>query len=179
MSHTAGHQQSTLILVRLPVAAAHSVFPGNVRAVWGAHTLRPSGLHLANLAGAAFDSLACFCKSTVSGFLCEHFNSVSVMLPYQQIYRHQVIGGHFHTKQVGDLGFSPNIIFTLHNIYINHISLLTVTHRGVSPGGMRGRRVFITDLCVWLCTDWAELLQRNRGALRYTEFKWLSETFRG
>lgn len=56
-----------------------------------------------------------------------------------------------------------NTIFTLHNIYNNHISLLTVTHRGVSPGGMWGWRVFITDLCVRLHTDWAKLLQRGFG----------------
>lgn len=57
-------------------------------------------------------------------------------------------------------------IFTLHNIYNNHISLLTVTHRGVSPGGMWSWRVFITDLCVRLHTDRAKLLQRDGGALR-------------
>lgn len=59
-----------------------------------------------------------------------------------------------------------NTIFTLHNIYNNHISLLTITHRGVSPDGMWGWRVFITDLCVRLHTDWAKLLQRDGGALR-------------
>lgn len=35
------------------------MLPGNVRAVWRAHTLGPSHLHLANLPGAAFDSLTC------------------------------------------------------------------------------------------------------------------------
>lgn len=59
VSHTAGHQQSTLILICLPIAAAHSMLPGNVRAVWRAHTLRPSRLHLADLPGTAFDSLTC------------------------------------------------------------------------------------------------------------------------
>lgn len=57
MSHAAGHQQTTLIFVCLPIAAAHSMLSGNVRAVWRAHTLRPSSLHLANLPGTAFDSL--------------------------------------------------------------------------------------------------------------------------
>lgn len=64
--HAAGHQQGALVLVRLPVAAAHSVLPGNVRAVRGAHALRPSHLHFANLPGAAFDSLACLWKSRAS-----------------------------------------------------------------------------------------------------------------
>lgn len=61
--HAAGHQQGALVLVRLPVAAAHSELPGNVGAVRGAHALRPSHLHFANLPGAAFDSLTCVWKS--------------------------------------------------------------------------------------------------------------------
>lgn len=59
-----------------------------------------------------------------------------------------------------------NAIFTQHNIYNNHISLLTATHRGVSPGGMWGWRVFITDLCVRLRADWVKLLEGDGGALR-------------
>lgn len=70
VSHAAGHQQTTLIFVCLPIAAAHSMLSGNVRAVWRAHTLRPSSLHLANLPGTAFDSLTSLYKSTASGFIC-------------------------------------------------------------------------------------------------------------
>lgn len=52
---------------------------------------------------------------------------------------------------------------------------MTITHGGVSPDGMWGWRVFITDLCVRLHTDWAKLLQRDGGARRLTEFNELSE----
>lgn len=57
VSHAAGHQQNTLILICLSVTAAHRMLPGNVRAVWRARALRPSHLHLADLPGTAFDSL--------------------------------------------------------------------------------------------------------------------------
>ena len=67
VSHAAGHQQSTLILIRLSIAAAHSMLPDNVRAVWRAHTLRPSCLHLANLPRTALDALTSLCKSTKAG----------------------------------------------------------------------------------------------------------------
>lgn len=70
VSHAAGHQQNTLVLIRLSIAAAHSVLPGNVRAVRGADALRPPSLHLANLPWTTFDSLASLYKSTVSGFIC-------------------------------------------------------------------------------------------------------------
>lgn len=58
VSHAASHKQGTLIPVRPAIAAAHSMLPGNVRAVWRAHTLRPSHFHLANLPRTAFYSLA-------------------------------------------------------------------------------------------------------------------------
>lgn len=70
VSHAASHQQSALILICLPIAATHSMLPGNVRAVWSAHTLGPSHLHSANLPRTAFDSLTSFYKSTASGFIC-------------------------------------------------------------------------------------------------------------
>lgn len=60
VSHAASHQKRTLILIRLPVTATHSMLPGNVRAVWIAHTLRSSHLHFANFPRTAFDSLTCF-----------------------------------------------------------------------------------------------------------------------
>lgn len=66
VSHAAGHQQGALVLVRLPVTAAHGVLPRNVRAVWGAHALGPPHLHFADLPRAAFDSLACVWKSRAS-----------------------------------------------------------------------------------------------------------------
>lgn len=75
MAHAAGHQQGALVLVRLPITAAHGVLPGNVRAVGGAHALGPPHLHFANLPRAAFDSLACVWKSRASV-------SVGVVLPY-------------------------------------------------------------------------------------------------
>lgn len=63
MAHAAGHQQGALVLVGLAVAAAHGVLAGDVGAVRGAHALGPAHLHLANLPGAASDSLACVWKS--------------------------------------------------------------------------------------------------------------------
>lgn len=164
VSHAAGHQQSTLIGIWPPVAAAHSVLLGNVRAVWRAHTLRPSYLHFANLPGTTFDSIASLYKSTESGFICECQCNVTVLTSLQTSGEPQA----FSSKISMRSGVFPdqNTIFTLHNIYNNHISLLTVTHRGVSPGGIWGWRVFITDLCVRLHTDWAKLPQRDGGALR-------------
>lgn len=71
VSHAAGQQHGTLILVRLSIAATHSMLPGNVRAVWRAHTLRPSRLHLANLPRTASDPLAGLYKSTASAAQCQ------------------------------------------------------------------------------------------------------------
>lgn len=83
VSHAASHQQSALILICLPIAATHSMFPGNVRTVWRAHTLRPAHLHLTNFPGTAFDSFTGVYKNTVSGFICAWaLHSVSVMLLY-------------------------------------------------------------------------------------------------
>lgn len=59
MPHAAGHQQSALVSVGLPVAAAHRVLVGShVGAVGGASALRPTGLHRAHLPRAAVHSLA-------------------------------------------------------------------------------------------------------------------------
>lgn len=66
VSHAAGHQQGALVRVGFPVAAAHGVLPGNVRAVGGAHALGPSRLHFADLPRAAFDSLARVWKGRAS-----------------------------------------------------------------------------------------------------------------
>lgn len=103
VSHAAGHQQGALILVRLPVTAAHGVLPGNVRAVRGAHALRPPHLHFANLPRAAFDSLACIWKSRASV-------SVGVVLPYQHACRHQVIPQAFSHKTTGGGGAFPQTV---------------------------------------------------------------------
>lgn len=155
--HAAGHQQGALVLVRLPVAAAHSVLPGNVGAVRGAHALGPSHLHFANLPGAAFDSLACVWTSRASVSRCCISN----------VCRRQAIPASIFPQNKPELwGFSPdrNTLLTWHNIYIHHISLLTVTQRDVSRRGMWVRGVFITDLCVPPHTASAKLLPRDGGA---------------
>lgn len=58
VSHAASHEQNTLVFIGAAIAAAHSVFQGQVGAVRGAHTLRPAHLHFTNLPRATLDSLA-------------------------------------------------------------------------------------------------------------------------
>lgn len=54
---TAGHQQSTLITVGLPIAPTHSMLYGDVSAVRRTHTLRTSNHHLTHLPWAAFHTI--------------------------------------------------------------------------------------------------------------------------
>lgn len=106
VSHAARHQQRALILVRLPVTAAHGVLAGDVGAVWGAHALGPPRLHFANLPRAAFDSLARVWKSRAGV-------SVGGVLPCEHACRHQVIRQAFSHKtscRSGVGGASPQTV---------------------------------------------------------------------
>lgn len=135
VSHAAGHQQGALVLVRLPVTAANGVLPGNVGAVRGAHALGPPHLHFANLPRAAFDSLACVWMEKRSEG--ERRSSVTVLARLQTSGDPTGIFTQSCSSEGGG-GFSPDrdTRLTWHNIYSHHISLLTVTQRGVSLCGM-------------------------------------------
>lgn len=55
----AGHQESTLVLVGVPITPADSMLSGDVGTVWGANALRTSNLHLAHLPRATLHPLTC------------------------------------------------------------------------------------------------------------------------
>lgn len=94
--------------------------------------------------------------------MCLEKQSEREPLLHGPICRRQAIPTSIFTQNKLELwGFSPdpNTLLTWHNIYIHHISLLTVTQRDVSRRGMWVRGVFITDLCVPLRTASAKLLR--------------------
>lgn len=148
VTHAASHQQSTLVPIGLAITAADRVLLGEMGAVWRTHTLRPSGLHLTNLPRTTLHSLTGLCKgmkeqlSDWESTAC----SVSSLLLYSQLSRHQVIYRHLLTKQAWIVGFFHTITqFSRRTIFTIITSLYWRSHTGVSrQGGMWGWSVFIT-----------------------------------